>query len=147
MRLTLYSDFALRTLIFLAVADERGATIPEIAAAYAISENHLPLRAIITGMLAQVSTLFKFEGLSHKPCSFFFSLTDSEPEVIINVKSIHLKLNSYKQMQWQRGFNGKEIWSTINFSNPHCFFTIRSILGLCQLYGISVTSWRLYLHC
>ncbi len=41
MRLTLYSDFALRTLIFLAVADERGATIPEIAAAYAISENHL----------------------------------------------------------------------------------------------------------
>ena len=37
MRLTLYSDFALRTLIFLAVADERGATIPEIAAAYAIS--------------------------------------------------------------------------------------------------------------
>ena len=41
MRLTLYSDFALRTLIFLAAADERGATIPEIAAAYAISENHL----------------------------------------------------------------------------------------------------------
>jgi Rrf2 family nitric oxide-sensitive transcriptional repressor len=41
MRLTLYSDFALRTLIFLAVADKRGATIPEIAAAYAISENHL----------------------------------------------------------------------------------------------------------
>ena len=41
MRLTLHSDFALRTLIFLAVADERRATIPEIAAAYAISENHL----------------------------------------------------------------------------------------------------------
>ena len=41
MRLTLHSDFALRTLIFLAVADERGATIPQIAAAYAISENHL----------------------------------------------------------------------------------------------------------
>ena len=41
MRLTFYSDFALRTLIFLAVAGKRGGTIPEIAAAYAISENHL----------------------------------------------------------------------------------------------------------
>jgi Rrf2 family nitric oxide-sensitive transcriptional repressor len=41
MRLTLYSDFALRTLIFLAVAGVRGGAIPQIAAAYAISENHL----------------------------------------------------------------------------------------------------------
>jgi Rrf2 family nitric oxide-sensitive transcriptional repressor len=41
MRLTLHSDFAFRTLIFLAAAGERGGTIPEIAKAYAISENHL----------------------------------------------------------------------------------------------------------
>ena len=41
MRLTLFSDLAFRTLIFLATAGERGGTIPEIATAYAISENHL----------------------------------------------------------------------------------------------------------
>jgi|SRR5579875_792567 Rrf2 family nitric oxide-sensitive transcriptional repressor len=41
MRLTLYSDLAFRTLIFLATAGKRGGTIPEIATAYAISENHL----------------------------------------------------------------------------------------------------------
>jgi Rrf2 family transcriptional regulator, nitric oxide-sensitive transcriptional repressor len=41
MRLTLYSDLAFRTLIFLAVAGERGGTIPEIATAYSVSEHHL----------------------------------------------------------------------------------------------------------
>jgi Rrf2 family nitric oxide-sensitive transcriptional repressor len=41
MRLTLHSDLAFRTLIYLAVADRHGGTIPEIAKAYAISENHL----------------------------------------------------------------------------------------------------------
>jgi Rrf2 family nitric oxide-sensitive transcriptional repressor len=41
MRLTLHSDLAFRTLIYLAVADKRGGTIPEIAKAYSISENHL----------------------------------------------------------------------------------------------------------
>jgi Rrf2 family nitric oxide-sensitive transcriptional repressor len=41
MRLTLHSDLAFRTLIFLAAAGERGGTIPEIAAAYTVSENHL----------------------------------------------------------------------------------------------------------
>ncbi len=41
MRLTLHSDLGFRTLIYLAAADERGGTIPEIATAYAISENHL----------------------------------------------------------------------------------------------------------
>jgi Rrf2 family transcriptional regulator, nitric oxide-sensitive transcriptional repressor len=41
MRLTLYSDLAFRTLVFLAVAEKRGGTIPEIATAYSISENHL----------------------------------------------------------------------------------------------------------
>lgn len=41
MRLTLHSDLAFRTLIYLAAADKRGGTVPEIATAYAISENHL----------------------------------------------------------------------------------------------------------
>ncbi|OHC65655.1 MAG: BadM/Rrf2 family transcriptional regulator [Rhodocyclales bacterium RIFCSPLOWO2_02_FULL_63_24] len=41
MKLTTFSDYTLRVLMFLALNRERLATIPEIAAAYAISENHL----------------------------------------------------------------------------------------------------------
>jgi Rrf2 family nitric oxide-sensitive transcriptional repressor len=41
MKLTTFSDYTLRVLMFLALNRERLATIPEIAAAYDISENHL----------------------------------------------------------------------------------------------------------
>ena len=41
MKLTTFSDYTLRVLMYLATERERLATIPEIAAAYGISENHL----------------------------------------------------------------------------------------------------------
>lgn len=41
MRLTLHTDYALRTLIFLAADDGPGATAPQIARRYGISQNHL----------------------------------------------------------------------------------------------------------
>ena len=41
MRLTVYSDYALRLLMFLAVRGNELATIPQIAGAYDISSNHL----------------------------------------------------------------------------------------------------------
>ena len=41
MKLTTFSDYTLRVLMFLALNRDRLATIPEIAAAYDISENHL----------------------------------------------------------------------------------------------------------
>ncbi|PHK94311.1 Rrf2 family transcriptional regulator [Pseudoroseomonas rhizosphaerae] len=41
MRLTLYTDYALRTLIYLGLRPGRRVSIREIAAAYRISENHL----------------------------------------------------------------------------------------------------------
>lgn len=41
MRLTTFSDYTLRVLIYLAVHPERLSTIPEIARAYDISESHL----------------------------------------------------------------------------------------------------------
>jgi Rrf2 family transcriptional regulator, nitric oxide-sensitive transcriptional repressor len=41
MRLTTFSDYTLRVLMYLALDRTRLATIPEIAAAYGISENHL----------------------------------------------------------------------------------------------------------
>ena len=41
MRLTVYSDYSLRLLMYLAVGTDGLATIPEVAKAYAISANHL----------------------------------------------------------------------------------------------------------
>ena len=41
MRLTVFSDYTLRVLMYLALDRTRLATIPAIASAYGISENHL----------------------------------------------------------------------------------------------------------
>jgi Rrf2 family transcriptional regulator, nitric oxide-sensitive transcriptional repressor len=41
MRLSMYSDFTLRVLIYLTLTGDRKATIDEIATAYDISRNHL----------------------------------------------------------------------------------------------------------
>lgn len=41
MRLTVYTDFSLRVLMYLAVSPERRPTIAEIAASYGVSKNHL----------------------------------------------------------------------------------------------------------
>lgn len=41
MKLTTFSDYTLRVLMFVALHRDRLVTIPEIAAAYGVSENHL----------------------------------------------------------------------------------------------------------
>jgi len=41
MRLTTYSDYALRVMMYLAIHADRRCTIAEIAEAYSISKNHL----------------------------------------------------------------------------------------------------------
>lgn len=41
MQLTTYTDYALRVLMYLAVADDRLVTIAELSKAYDISHNHL----------------------------------------------------------------------------------------------------------
>ena len=41
MQLTTYTDYALRVLVYLAVHDDRLATIAEMTTAYGISKNHL----------------------------------------------------------------------------------------------------------
>ena len=41
MRLTAFSDYSLRVLMYLGAHDDRLATVGEVAAAYAVSDNHL----------------------------------------------------------------------------------------------------------
>jgi len=41
MHLTRYSDYALRTMIYLGINPDRTCTIPEISSRYDISQNHL----------------------------------------------------------------------------------------------------------
>ncbi len=56
MQLTQYSDYALRTLIYLAIATEN-ATITEIAGHYSISRNHLVKVVHNLGKLGYVTTI------------------------------------------------------------------------------------------
>jgi Rrf2 family nitric oxide-sensitive transcriptional repressor len=57
MRLTVYTDYSLRVLMFLAVRGEELATIAEIAEAYAISKNHLMKVAHQLGLAGYVETV------------------------------------------------------------------------------------------
>ena len=64
MQLTQYSDYALRTLIYLAIATEN-ATITEIAEQYNISRNHLVKVVHNLGKLGYVTTLRGRHGGLH----------------------------------------------------------------------------------
>jgi Rrf2 family transcriptional regulator, nitric oxide-sensitive transcriptional repressor len=57
VRLTVYTDYSLRVLMFLAVKGEELATVAEIAKAYAISRNHLMKVAHQLGLAGYVATV------------------------------------------------------------------------------------------
>jgi Rrf2 family transcriptional regulator, nitric oxide-sensitive transcriptional repressor len=57
MRLTVYSDYALRVLTYLAVKQDTLATIAEIAESYDISENHLMKVAHQLGVAGYIETV------------------------------------------------------------------------------------------
>jgi Rrf2 family nitric oxide-sensitive transcriptional repressor len=57
VRLTVYSDYALRVLMYLAVKQDGLATIAEIAESYDISENHLMKVAHQLGVAGHVETV------------------------------------------------------------------------------------------
>lgn len=57
MRLTVYTDYALRLLMYLAVRSDGRATIGEVADAYGISRNHLTKVAHQLGVAGFVETV------------------------------------------------------------------------------------------
>lgn len=57
MRLTVYTDYALRLLMYLAVKDDGLATIAEVAESYRISKNHLMKVAHQLGIAGYVGTV------------------------------------------------------------------------------------------
>lgn len=57
MRLTVYTDYALRLLMYLALKDDELATIAEVAEAYDISKNHLMKVAHQLGVAGYVETV------------------------------------------------------------------------------------------
>lgn len=57
MRLTRYTDYALRTLIYVGLNEPRQSSIGEIARAYGISENHLTKVVHQLGRLGLVRTI------------------------------------------------------------------------------------------
>ncbi|MBU6461616.1 MAG: Rrf2 family transcriptional regulator [Bradyrhizobium sp.] len=57
MRLTVYTDYALRVLMYLALREEQLATIAEIAESYKISRNHLMKVAHQLGVAGFVETV------------------------------------------------------------------------------------------
>lgn len=70
MHLTQHTDFALRTLIYLALRDPERATVPEIAAAYGISRAHLMKVAHGLGRAGWIETVRGRGGglkLAHPP--------------------------------------------------------------------------------
>jgi Rrf2 family nitric oxide-sensitive transcriptional repressor len=57
MRLTVYTDYALRLLMYLALREDGLATISEVAASYGISRNHLMKVAYDLGAAGYIKTV------------------------------------------------------------------------------------------
>ncbi len=57
MRLTVYTDYALRLLMYLAVKEDGCATISEVAQAYGISKSHLMKVAHQLGVVGYIGTV------------------------------------------------------------------------------------------
>ena len=74
LRLTVYTDYSLRLLMYLALKDDGLATIAEIAESYGISKNHLMKVAHQLGVAGYVATVRGRSGglrFAYPPYDFF----------------------------------------------------------------------------
>lgn len=62
MRLTVYTDYTLRTLMYAALHPDRRSTISEVAAAYGISRNHVMKVVYELGVAGYVETVRGQQG-------------------------------------------------------------------------------------
>jgi Rrf2 family nitric oxide-sensitive transcriptional repressor len=62
LRLTVYADFSLRLLMYLAVQDDGLTTIPKVAKSYGISQNHLVKVAHRLGLEGYIITTRGMKG-------------------------------------------------------------------------------------
>ena len=88
MRLTVYSDYALRVLMYAALHPERLCTIGEIAGAYSISRNHVMKVVYELGVAGYIETIRGQQGgfrLARPPQSIILGevIRRTEPEVAI----------------------------------------------------------------
>lgn len=65
MRLTVYTDFSLRVLMYLALNPERRPTIGEIATSYGVSRNHLMKVVYELGLAGYIETVRGKNGGLH----------------------------------------------------------------------------------
>lgn len=71
MQLTLFSDYSLRVLLYLAAHRPRVVALPEISRAYGISQNHLikvMQRLVAEGLIESVRGRSGGVRLAHEPC-------------------------------------------------------------------------------
>jgi Rrf2 family transcriptional regulator, nitric oxide-sensitive transcriptional repressor len=88
VRLTVYTDYALRLLMYLALKDRGLATIAEIAKAYGVSRNHLMKVAYELGAAGYVETVRGRGGglrLAKDPAKIRLGdvVRDSEPDMAL----------------------------------------------------------------
>ena len=57
MRLTIYTDYSLRLLMYLALKEDGLATIAEVAKSYGVSKNHLMKVAYQLGVAGYIETI------------------------------------------------------------------------------------------
>ncbi len=62
MRLTVYTDYALRTLMYAALHPDRRSTISEVSAAYGISRNHVMKVVYELGVAGYIETVRGQQG-------------------------------------------------------------------------------------
>jgi len=98
MRLTTYTDYALRTLMYLAVNRERLVTIQDIASLHSISKNHLTKVVHHLGQLGLVVTIRGRNGglkLGHEPADIVIGAVVRQTETDFHMAECFHRENNH----------------------------------------------------